>query len=232
MRFFTVDRVRLDPEVLHQLHVTAIEPAVALSVAAQLVRRRRRVVRPVFRRHTVQPDQRRLKTFAQGQETLTSAQGTPLPVGVRQHAVAEPLLEGLAVDRQPQTLQTREVRRQTHAGPVILREVDFLLWTGQRPPPPHMTLERSQLSFVVLPAMLLTQPLEQRLGFQLRRLSQHRLRFRPVGLKRIRPRPPVPRYHLLRRQLSTANVGGRRIAVHPRLHRRHLYLPALLVLHE
>jgi len=146
--------------------------------------------------------------------------------------VAKPLLEQHPLDRQAQAVQASEVRLHPYAGKVLLREVDFLLRAIEGSPAAYMPLEGPQLPFVVRPAMLLTQPLEQRLGLQFRRLPQHRLGFRPVRLKWILTCPPVPCYDLLRGQLPAANVVGRRVAVHPRFQRRHLNLPALLILHE
>jgi hypothetical protein len=89
---------------------------------------------------------------------------------VRQHHVAQHVVERFTCDGDQQLGATREVRLHRVARLVVLREEDLLLLALERVPVAHLPLQCPQLPLVVPLWVLLEQPFEDGLRLQLGRL--------------------------------------------------------------
>ena len=126
----------------------------------------------------------------QAQKRLGLATDRPLPVRVGQHPVAEQMVQGLPLHGHPELAGVRPVHFQQPSGHSRLTEHHFLFRPRGSPPLPHSPLKRPEVSGLQSTPGSCRQELEQRLGFQLRGIGQHRAGLGPHSGQRIGPCPP------------------------------------------
>lgn len=202
--------------VPHQLLVTLRE----LALVRQVVHRRAQAIAAMPLGQATQFPQRVLQPFTQTLKTLREADRHRLPVRVRQHAVIHQVLKRLAADGHAQVVHRGEVRGAQSAGEMDLGKEDFLGWARRRPPVLHAPLQRPHLTILEPIRVFLLQPLEQRLGLQLRFLFQLGRHFLPHAVERIGTRPPVAQPLDVAGQLPHVSVPPGRFAIHAGLGRR------------
>ena len=240
-------RARLHPEVLHQREVLGVERSLAILEARRLasrdpVRRRRRVVGLVPRRHAPELEQRALHALAQRRHRLRQAHRRPLPIRVRQHEHAQQVHEHLPDDRHRELGRAREVGLRGLAGAMLLREHDLADPDRARPAIASRAAAASAAGRPrsgpgASPAAARTAS-SPRAPASRAAAPRSRASAPRTGSGRVRQSRAL---HHLRRQLAASDVLARRLPIHVRLHRgmadpsvlAHLFhqLPHLRVAH-
>ena len=211
-----VRRLRLQPVVPQQRPV----PRRVLLGTALVMHRQRHPVRPVPPRRPAPRPQGVLQALAQAGEALGETQSDVLPIRGRQHEVVGQVRERLAGDRHPQRVHAREVRGPQPPRLVSLREEHLLGRSVLRLPLAHAPLQRPAAPPPVLGRLLAPQPLQQRLGLQLRLTLQQLLEAAPDRGQRIGSRPPGVRPRGRAGELVEIPVLACGLAIHARFHRR------------
>src|SRR5664279_454029 len=179
---------RLHSVIPHHAFVTPVE----LLQVAHVVHRARQAVGTVLGRRRAQFPTRVLPSFAEALQALRIADRARLPVRVGQHEVVYQMFEHLAFERDPQLGHVCEVRRAQPPRRVLLAEVHLLRRALRGPPQLDPPLQGPDLPIAELPWAFPLQPLEQRLGLQLRTVLPLPLNCVPYLAERILPRPPMP----------------------------------------
>jgi len=187
MRRPDVDPLRLDLVVVHQVAVTRTK----LAVRREVVDRRAQAVAAVPPRHAVQLPQRLLKAVAHRLERFREADRGELPIRVREREVIQQVVKRLAIDRDPQRVHVREVRRPQPAWVMHLREDHRLVGPVQAAPVAHPPLEGASLRVGKPAGIALLQPGEQRERPQPWFGFQPGLDLGPDVGERVRPRAPI-----------------------------------------
>ena len=170
-------------------------------------------------RHRSQRPQALLQALRQRLETLRVRDPRPFPVRVRQHEVIGQVRVGPTPDLHPQLPHVGEIRLALPARFPLLWEIHLLLRALQRPPAPHLALQRAQLAWSEPLRVLPLQLLEDQLRLKPRIQLQHRLHFLPYVRERILPGPPARWLDRLAGQLSTLAPPPRRPLAHARFRR-------------
>jgi hypothetical protein len=191
-----------------------------LFALRQVVHRRAQPVRSMPPRHAAQLSQGVLQPLAQALEALRKTDRQRLPIRVGQHEVVDQVLEPLPRDGHVQLVHPREVRRRQPARLVHLAEEHFLGRPRQRPPTPHLPLQRPQLPVGETARIATPQLGEDRLGLQARLPLEQRTNLHPHLGERIDPRRPIVRQSHLARQLPQPPILPSRLVVHVRPRRR------------
>src|SRR6266851_3416035 len=165
-------------------------------------------------RHSSQAEQRRLDTALDRGHRLRATDGHPLPIREGQHRMAQQVPQWRAGDGDVQLIAPGEVGLHCFTGSMHLSEEDLLVRACGRTPLTNAPLQRSQLAGLVFLRLALEQQLEQRLRFQLRRLSQLGRDRWPVLLERVLPRTPRAQLLELRWKLPKVSVLGSSLRVH------------------
>src|SRR5664279_1956103 len=105
------------------------------------------VVGSQVRRTLAQLHQGGLQPRHQTQEGLRETTGRPLPIRIRQHTMAEEVIELLALNRDPQLPGIGPVQLHQLAGLSLLRKEHLPLRTLGRPPMPRPPVKGAQVGF-------------------------------------------------------------------------------------
>jgi hypothetical protein len=194
---------------------------VRLRVAV-VVHGQRHAVGPVPRRRRAQRPPGVLRPFAQAGEALREAQADVLPVRVRQDEVVHQMRKRLALDRHPQRLHVREVRRPQPARLMHLGEEDFAGWPVLGTPLPHAPLQGPPALPPVRSRAFALEPFQQRLGLETRLPFEQFRQTGPDRCQRVRPRPMTARRPQFAGQPVGVAVLPCRLAIHACLQRRPL----------
>jgi hypothetical protein len=200
------------------------QPLVALPELLALggiVHRQAHPIGPVSRRHAAQFPQRVLQPLAEALETLRETDRRRLPVRVGQHEVIDQVRKRLSLDRHPEVVHGREVRRRQPARLMHLGEEHLLGRPRRGPPAPHLPLQRSQLPVGEPPRVAALQLAEDCLGLEPRLFLQQRADLRPDFGERIDPGLPVMGPGQLAGQLLQPPIFACRLVVHVGPRRRH-----------
>ena len=125
------------------------------------------------------------------------------------------MIERLALDPNTKFIHVREIRLTQLARLVPLLEEHLFRWALERTPLLHPTLERPELTVLILARMTTLEILEQRLRLKTRVHIQFRAYLLPNLRERIFTRPPAVLLAHLARQLPQTTVLPRRLLIHP-----------------
>lgn len=216
MRLSSVDPLRLDLVVVHQVAVALAK----LAILRKVVDRGAQAVASMPPRNAAELPEGLLKAAADRLERFGETDRRELPIRVGEGEVIQHVAERLTVDRHAERVHVREVGRPQPAGVVYLRKDDRAVRAVQTSPIAHPPLERPPLRVGEPAGMRLLQPGEQgerpqpRLGFK------SSLHLGPDVDKRVRPRPPIPGRGAVRRQSRRIAILPRRLLIHASAPRR------------
>ncbi len=186
---------RVDPLARHAVVRQQIAIArLKLARRREVVHRRRQGIAAVPSRHAAQFPERVLQALGERLERLRGTRRHGLPVRVGEHEVVHHVIESPAGNGDIQRVHVSEVGGREIAGVVDLAEHDGLPGAVGRPPLPHAPFEGAAVRIEELPRMLAPQPVEERLGEQLRLGLESLLDRGPDRRKRIGPRAVRPRH--------------------------------------
>ena len=162
----------------------------------QVVHRRAEAVAAVLPGHAPEFPQGVLQPLRECLERLRRAHRHRFPIRVRQHEVVDEMVERPPRHRDAERVHAGEVGRGQVAGFVDLPEDRELARTVGGPPLPHPTLERAAVRIEEHAGVLAAEPVEERLGRELRLRPQLNFHLRPDGCEGVDAGAVRPR-HLL-----------------------------------
>lgn len=171
VRLPNIDPLSLHTVVSQKIAVASLE----LPRRRQVVHSRSETVAAVPPWRAPEFPHRVLEPIGECLERLRSTQAYRLPVRVGQDKVVDQMLQWLPRDRDAQRIHAGEIGRRQVAGPMHLAEDRELPRSVAGTPLPHATLKGAAVRIEVLAGVLLTEPVEESLGSELR--LGHQLRF-------------------------------------------------------
>ena len=150
--------------------------------------------------HSTEFPERILNTRTECLKRFGKAERHRFHIAVGQDAVVQYVIESRSGDRDPQLIADREVTGCQPSRMMDLPEEDRLAWTVKASPFRHTPFEGSSSGIGKSTDVILLQPVEQGLRFELRLRFQTLLYFLPHLLKRIHSRAVVSSRSPLRRQ--------------------------------
>ena len=183
-----------------------------------VVHRRAEAVAAVLARHAAEFPQGVLQPLGERFERLRRAQAHRFPIRIRQHEMVCQVGERRPGDGDAERIHAGEIRRGQIAGPVYLAKDRQFPRTVAGPPLPHPPFERAPVRIEELAGMALAEPVEQRLGLELRLRPQLRFDLRPDRRERVDPgaigsRRLLPAAHARQRRVVPVMAG--RLLGHP-----------------
>jgi hypothetical protein len=183
-----LDRLALQAVVPQQRLVTIRER----STLCPRRHRCRQPIRAVQPRHAAQFPQGVLQPLAEALVALREAEGSRLPVRVRQHKVVNQMVEEHALEGHAQAAAVREIAGAQPAGVMHLGKEHFPGRPLQAAPALDAPLQRPQLAGGELAGEASLQVLQERLGLQARVEAEHLFQLRPDRSEGIRFGTPIP----------------------------------------
>jgi len=165
-------------------------------------------------RHSTEFPERFLNSGTECFKRFGKAQRHRFYIAVRQDAVVQCVIESCSGDRDPQLIADREVTGRQPSRMMDLAEEDRLAWTVKASPLGHTPFERSSSGIGKPTDVILLQPVEQGLRFELRLRFQPLLHFAPYVFERIDSRAVVSSRFPLRRQSLVIAVLARGFLTH------------------
>ncbi|MEX3960553.1 MULTISPECIES: hypothetical protein [Trinickia] len=138
------------------------------SFAIEVAYGRGQIVGAVPFGNTADLPQARFKPFGQRLEALGKANAYDLHVRIGQHEMIDQAWECRAPDRYSQAIHRSEIGLSHAPGHMLLWKHDLLFRAVTNSPRLNVSLQRTQLAFLISPRKRLAQQREQRLGLKCR----------------------------------------------------------------